>query len=255
MSRLFSFWKLVHNENLKIYLRLGTWVMIGILAGLSLLIPLLSYTVDRSAAITLQDMVFSLLPMLNVCITIVTIVVAAGIVSSEFAWGTIKLLLIRPWTRGKILLSKYIALVLFALFMSVLVFALVFGISALLFPNMPGPGLWSDFLMTSVYKFIDLLVIATFTFMLSAVFRSNGLSIGMAMFVFMFGDMVPMLLHPDKYGWAKYLLFHNMHLYNYMHGSTPYPGMSFGFSSAVLAVYFAAFLAISWIVFARRDIA
>lgn len=35
-----------------------------------------------------------------------TIIIAAGIVASEFNWGTIKLLLIRPISRTKILISK-----------------------------------------------------------------------------------------------------------------------------------------------------
>ena len=42
------------------------------------------------------------------------IIIAAGIVSSEFNWGTIKLLLIRPIDRGKILASKYMAVIVFA---------------------------------------------------------------------------------------------------------------------------------------------
>ncbi|MFD2875395.1 ABC transporter permease [Paenibacillus rhizoplanae] len=40
---------------------------------------------------------------------------AADSVAGEFTWGTIKLLLIRPWSRSKILLSKYISLVIFSL--------------------------------------------------------------------------------------------------------------------------------------------
>ena len=42
------------------------------------------------------------------------IIIAAGIVASEFNWGTIKLLLIRPIDRGKILASKYLAVIAFA---------------------------------------------------------------------------------------------------------------------------------------------
>ena len=47
-------------------------------------------------------------------IAVFVIIVAAGMVSSEFSWGTIKLLLIRPISRSKILLSKYLTLLLFA---------------------------------------------------------------------------------------------------------------------------------------------
>ena len=40
-----------------------------------------------------------------------SIIIAGGIVASEFNWGTIKLLLIRPIDRGKILASKYMAVI------------------------------------------------------------------------------------------------------------------------------------------------
>ncbi len=46
-----------------------------------------------------------------------TIIISAGIVASEFNWGTIKLLLIRPINRSKILASKYLTVILFALFL------------------------------------------------------------------------------------------------------------------------------------------
>ena len=44
-----------------------------------------------------------------------SIIIAGGIVASEFNWGTIKLLLIRPIDRGKILVSKYMAVIAFSL--------------------------------------------------------------------------------------------------------------------------------------------
>src|SRR5690625_7731056 len=58
-------------------------------------------------------------------VSLLTIIVAAGIVANEFRWGTIKLLLIRPISRTKILASKYIAVLLFAFF--TLLFVLVFS--------------------------------------------------------------------------------------------------------------------------------
>src|SRR5690625_4480784 len=66
-------------------------------------------------------------------VSLLTIIIAAGIVANEFRWGTIKLLLIRPISRTKILTSKYIAVLLFALF--TLLFVLIFSwiIGALFF--------------------------------------------------------------------------------------------------------------------------
>lgn len=51
------------------------------------------------------------------------ITVAAGIVANEFSWGTVKLLVIRPISRFKILLAKYVTVLLFALALLFILFA------------------------------------------------------------------------------------------------------------------------------------
>ena len=57
-----------------------------------------------------------------------SIIIAAFIVSSEFNWVTITLLLIRPIYRGNILASKYFAVIVFAL----LLLSVLFVFSSLL---------------------------------------------------------------------------------------------------------------------------
>ena len=41
--------------------------------------------------------------------TILTVIIAADMIAAEFTWGTIKLLLVGPASRTKIMISKYIA--------------------------------------------------------------------------------------------------------------------------------------------------
>src|SRR5690625_3745793 len=47
-------------------------------------------------------------------ISLFTIIIGAGIISNEYKWGTIKLLLIRPISRSTILLSKFLSVFIFA---------------------------------------------------------------------------------------------------------------------------------------------
>ena len=54
-------------------------------------------------------------------ILIFSVIVAGTIVSNEFQKGTIKLLLTRPYSRNKILLSKYIVSII-----SILIFIILF---------------------------------------------------------------------------------------------------------------------------------
>src|SRR5699024_8694001 len=70
---------------------------------------------------------------LSMMISLFTIIIAAGIVSNEFHWGTIKLLLIRPISRTKILLSKYISVLIFALTMLLTLFIVNLLIGLLFF--------------------------------------------------------------------------------------------------------------------------
>src|SRR5699024_1379217 len=68
-------------------------------------------------------------------VSLLTIIIAAGIIAHEFRWCTIKLLLIRPITRTKIFAAKYVSVLLFALFSLLFVIivawisgAIIFGI-------------------------------------------------------------------------------------------------------------------------------
>ena len=118
---MFDFLQLVANENMKIYLRIRTWIMLGILVLLATAFTLLMLAFENVTP-TMWDVVQMEAAFLLVLVTLFTVIVSAESVAGEFSSGTIKLLLIRPWTRSKILLSKYISLLLFALFFTVVVF-------------------------------------------------------------------------------------------------------------------------------------
>ncbi|MBY0123903.1 ABC transporter permease [Bacillus sp. S/N-304-OC-R1] len=197
-----------------------------------------------------------------------TIIIAASIVASEFNWGTIKLLLIRPIKRGKILLSKYLTVLIFGMFLLVLLFMYSAGLGAILFgmPEESTPYLnyyngkvteQSMFVhMINYYglKSINMLMLATMAFMISAAFRNSSLAIGLSIFLLFMGGQVTMLVSM-KYEWAKYILFANTDLLQYFEGSPLVEGMSLGFSIIMLILYFAIFQCIAFYVFKKRDVA
>ena len=59
---------------------------------------------------------------LIILVTLFTVIIAGDMVAGEFTRGTIKLLLIRPASRSKILLSKYVTTLLFAATLLVILF-------------------------------------------------------------------------------------------------------------------------------------
>lgn len=205
---------------------------------------------------------------LSSIISLFTIIVAAGIVASEYRFGTIKLLLIRPISRAKILLSKYITVLIFSLVMliflfvsSMLVGLIFFGINGLnpsvVQMGANGPeeiNLFSEIFTQFGLSMVNLLMMATFAFMISSLFRNSGMAIGVSIFLMFTGNTIVSVL--AKYDWAKYILFANTNLQQYIGNGTPIiDGMTLGFSITILAIYYIIFIAVSWLSFTKRDIA
>jgi len=200
-------------------------------------------------------------------VSLFTIIIAAGIVAGEFNTGTIKLLLIRPLKRWKVLLSKYLAVLLFALDALILLFVASFLVGGIFYSfggvsqpylaftngNVTEVNMLLHIFTTYAYACVNLLMMVTFAFMISTVFRNNSLAVGISLFLMFTGGMLVGLL--SKYTWVKYILFANTDLTVYTDGIPVVKGMTLNFSLLVLATYFIIFNVISWLVFTKRDVA
>lgn len=254
---------------MKLYRRIRTWIMLGIPVVGVLAVSLIAGSVSGSAPSMWTMMLYESLVMLQL-VTIFTVVVAADSVAGEFSAGTIKLLLIRPWSRSKILLSKYISLLLFSLLGTLILFLAAVVINMILFGYSSGQasevadlgtrmnvGVWSYMVYYYTLQWISIVVVVTLAFMLSTVFRSNGLAIGLSLFIVLMGSTIASLLRMmmDRYEWIKYIFLVHLNLTGYLSGAPGPVGMTFGFSLGVLAVYYAIFLAVTWTLFRKRDVA
>jgi ABC-2 type transport system permease protein len=212
---------------------------------------------------------YLLLPLL-------AIVFAADIVSSEFTQGTVKLLLTRPVGRRRVLASKLAALML-----AVALTVLVGGIVAYLFgglafgyrgwdaPVLTGfrlsPGgafdssgvraipLWQDAILVFGLAWFATATVGVIGFMTSVLLRSTAAAMGTMFAALILGTILPRLA--SNWEFQKYLFVTSLPLPDYYTGSPPpIPGMTVPFSVAVLAVWAAGALAVSFVVFARRDV-
>lgn len=319
-----KFFKLIYNEEIKLYIRKSTWIMYIVLAGLIIGIAALTNTFDQGKNYTsdnwrtelqkenkalqkdTEDYIKETNPdeddfyvkmnqeemdrnnyylehdiqpqnygawqftsdnagLLSV-VSLLTIIVAAGTVANEFRWGTIKLLLIRPISRSVILLSKYVSVLLFALITLVFVLALslisggiFFGFEDSLQTVVTSHGelqqtsLVTETLSSYGYQIVNLIMMTTFAFMISVLFRNSALAIGIAIFLMLSGNSIVGFFQ-DR-AWAKYILFANTDLQQYTTGSPLMEGMTMQFSITVLVVYYIIFIALSWIMFTKRDVA
>lgn len=257
MSRLIN---LVLNENMKMIYRPRNWIMVAILLVSVLCITAFMYNGNQNS--TKMTDIWS---FVSVCTgllfipKIFAIVLAGDIVASEFANGTIKLLLIRSANRTKILTSKYIAVVLYTIFFIGFTFSISLILGLLFFPGAPvdSPISFSpmNVIKAYLYQSLGILMHLTFAFMISTVFRSSSLAIGLSMFMMFAGDAFVQLLRHFDVHWGKYLLYANTDLTQYLQGNQVFfEGMTRGFSIAVLITYFAVFHFLSWFSFTKRDV-
>lgn len=212
---------------------------------------------------------------MQLLLPLMVMIVAADLVSSEKSLGTIKLLLSRPVKRWKILMSKYITLVLtisFILFMfgmfSYLISGLFFGYVGWTAPiltgftveagelNTAGVHLidqWQYILMVFGLAWFVSLVVGTLSFMLSVLIRSTAAGMGVMLAFLISGTIISSIA--SSWEAAKYLFMVNLRLTDYLQGNIPpIEGMSLPFSLTVLAVWGLAGVVVSFVSFTKRDV-
>lgn len=250
--------RLIGNEQMKIYARTRTWVMLALVEAAVIIAAIMIKNVagdQLGHAVQFMKMTDFLTSLVFIC----TIIVAGDSVSSEYSWGTIKLLLIRPASRWKILMAKYISVLLFmmAVLVNLYIVSLVIGLLAFGISGEPAPGL-SYWTIAEGYLFsaVEIVMAATLAFMISSVFRSSSLAVGLSIFLMLTSGIMMAALIGLDYDWARFLLFANTDLTIYMGGGRPpIEGMTLSFSLLMLALYWIGFMLISWVSFTKRDVA
>lgn len=203
---------------------------------------------------------------LTVVIMLYIIIQSSDSIPSEYSYGTIKQLLIRPHKRWKILLSKYVSVIvqaivlyIFLFIVSLIVGTIFFGIKGqsvdiLMKDNLPQKVSVLGY-CAKVYlsDFIKLLVLISMSFMISSIVKNSSASIALSFVVFFSGSIVTNFL--TKYSFTKYLIFPNLDLKQFLPGETvALKGLTMQFSAIILALYAAIFIAASFAVFTKRDI-
>ncbi|RKP51332.1 ABC transporter permease [Cohnella endophytica] len=312
--------QLIRNENMKIYRRPRTWLMIGFLVVVLLIMGgVMKWDESRSSSsdwkqhlteqnaqiqmdlqqnkavdaeskkwqtntikmneyyldndinpnkLSLWDYVDNSASLIML-VTILTVIIAADMIAAEFSWGTIKLLLVGPASRTKIMLGKYVSTMVFALLLLLISFAVAFGIGSFLagFNGLTLPHLTigadgivheGSMIVNSLQKYgyaiVSLLMYVTMAFMISAAFRSSSMAIAFSLLFMLVGNTLSMIL--SGYGWVKYLLFSNIDLTQYLEGSHPLrPEMTLSFSLLMLAAYYVVLQLVAWLLFTKRDVA
>ncbi|PHA00390.1 ABC transporter permease [Bacillus pseudomycoides] len=207
-------------------------------------------------------------------IPLLVMIVAIDIVSGERSDGTMKMLLTRPIRRWKILLSKYVTMLLFIslilLFVGVLSYVLsgiVFGYSGWNLPVLTGFITEKDTLNTNFVHLIPqwqyivmayglawfvAVVVGTISFMVSVLIRNTPAGMGVMLAALIAGN----ILNNFATSWegAKYIFSVNLSLTDYLSGQLPaLPGLSMSFSLLNLTIWAVVSLIIAFAVFTKQD--
>lgn len=208
-------------------------------------------------------------------IPMLVLALGSDIVSGERTAGTIKMLLTRPVRRWRILLGKLLALTLYVsltiavtVILCYLISGFVFGYGGFGAPVLTGFKLqgdavdasmlhaipqWKFLLMQAGLSWFAALVVAMLGLMVSVLLRSTAASMVTMMAAIIAGTILSSM--SSTWTSAKYLFSVNLKLTGYLDGSPPpIEGMTLPFSLAVLSIWGAASLAVSFRVFTKGDI-
>jgi len=212
---------------------------------------------------------------ISVLLPLLIILLASDSVCGEFSAKTIKVLLTRAVPRWKILLSKYIALlILFSIVilemavLSILISGLFFKNWGFYEPIATGFSSASGTLdVSNVIKVTQMqylvlvyslgwfvsIVVGTISFMVSVLVRNTSTSIGIMMATLVGGGFLRLFL--SDWPAIKYFFAINLSLPQYLTGSyTPISGMSLNFSTLVLLTWSLGALIVSFVVFIKQDV-
>lgn len=204
-------------------------------------------------------------------IIVLVVMIAGTIVSEEFNKGTIKLLLIKPYSRKKILLSKFITVLIMILFsiaiiifMELLVGGVVFGYDSLSVPilqynfetqNLETISIFSYLGIQIITQLPKLILLATLAFACSTLFTNSAVAIAIPLLGYMSADVINMLVIQYKVDFMKIFVSLNWDFNEYLYGNLPkMEGMTLGFSILICTIYFLAMIIPTFIAFKKKNI-
>ena len=207
----------------------------------------------------------------GVFIIVVIIMIAGTIVSEEFNKGTIKLLLVKPYTRNQILLSKFLTVLIISAFvivstilMQILVGGILFGFGSIFEPvvvyNLSANAIQeiNIFAYLGIQTLTQLpiiILLATLAFAISTIFSNSALAITISLLGYMGASIINQLAIAYKLTFMKYFVTMNWDLSQYLFGGLPYmEGMNLITSIIICVIYLLIMLIPTFIIFKKRNI-
>ena len=207
----------------------------------------------------------------GIFLIVVVVMIAGTIVSEEFNKGTIKLLLVKPYTRNKILMAKAITTLIMIIFiivvtlvMQILIGGIIFGFDSLSEPvvaynfntnTMEEMNIFASLGVQTLTQLPMIILLATLAFAISTLFSNSTLAITISLLGFMSASIINQLAIGYDLQFMKYFVTMNWDLSIYANGALPYmEGMNMTMSIIICVIYFLIMMIPTFIVFKKRNI-
>lgn len=144
----------------------------------------------------------------TIFLSIIIVIIAGGIVANEFQKGTIRLLVIRPNKRWKILLSKFLAILVILVTLGLATYAISFITNGILFgfkdyfiPDLIVKNkevVEVSYIINSLLRLgmllIPIMFVGLIAFALSAITKNTALSVGISIFLLVGYSLIIMMM-------------------------------------------------------------
>ena len=227
--------------------------------------------VDVEKANDLRGILSRFFSEFGLFIIVIVVMIAGTIVSEEFNKGTIKLLLVKPYSRNKILLSKFITVLIITVFaivvilgMEVIVGGLIFGFDSLSVPvvvynfntNMLQEINVFAYLGTQIIMILpSIILLATLSFALSTIFTNSPVAIALPLLGYMGVAVINQLAMQYNIGFLRYFVTLNWDFTQYLYGGMPLmEGLTPEFSVVICLLYFLIMIIPTFIIFKKKNI-
>ena len=220
---------------------------------------------------TLKGILENFYSQFGIFLIVVVVMIAGTIVSEEFNKGTIKLLLVKPYTRNKILMAKAITTLMMIIFiivvtlvMQILIGGIIFGFDSLSEPvvaynfntnTMQEMNIFANLGVQTLTQLPMIILLATLAFAISTLFTNSTLAITISLLGFMSASIINQLAIGYDLQFMKYFVTMNWDLSIYANGALPYmEGMNMTMSIIICVIYFLIMMIPTFIVFKKRNI-
>ena len=221
--------------------------------------------------VNLRSEVLSINESLLLFLIVVVVVIGGTIVSEEFNKGTMKLLLVKPYPRYKILLSKFIAMfgVMFIFIGAIYLFELISGGIIFGFDSLSVPALYYNYntnllvsmnpimgsLLNLACSLPQVILLGTLAFALGTIFNISALSVALPLGGVFAAELINTVALMKNIKFLKYFVTLNWDFNAYLFGGmSEFKFTNFPFSLIVCIIYFLIMVITMFIVFKKKNI-